>query len=76
MPVRLAGEQLDQLFFATGGVFGGHHPHLDVAALAGPLDGGDGVRLVVFDAANSSSRGVVMGAFSTICYGKRFFAWA
>ena len=45
----LAGEQLDQLFLAAGGVFGGYHTHFDIAAFTGPLDRGNGLGLIVFD---------------------------
>ena len=45
----LAGQQLDDLLLATGRVFGRHHTDFDIAALAGPLDRGNGLGLVVLD---------------------------
>ena len=46
----LAGENLDQLLFATGGVLGGEFDHLHGLVADGCTHGGNGFRLVVFDA--------------------------
>ena len=45
-----AGENLDQLFFATGGVFGGEYFELIAALVQRAAHGGDGFGLIVFDA--------------------------
>ena len=46
----LAGENLDQLFFPAGGVFGGDDHHLHRPLAHRFAHGGDGLRLVVLDA--------------------------
>ncbi|MNZ80454.1 hypothetical protein D3C78_990870 [compost metagenome] len=45
-----AGEDLDQLALAAGGVFGRHRTQLERPLAYGLLQGGDGFRLVVLDA--------------------------